>query len=377
MGEWEDAAKNFKPSAQSAGTSASPASGSDDGWKVWQKEPQTSGSKDSPGFFQTVGNDLAKVPENLWNTVAHPFDSSELGKGVNFGDSITPQDRKKADADLVSRKNGFPLAGRTPIVSVPPAEAVPGFGETAGHIVSPYIADAALGAIGEGVESPAVRGFVGGAARAVPGALKKAMPYGVGASLMNHFMPGPIATAADVAAAVSAIPPVVRAGRAGMAGKSALGPMADSVLPLPSGPRGLLSAPADGSYVRGSNAQFGEQPLLGYGPDVRVTPPPADTSYVRGAQAMAHPPNPARALGSAPTPLMTPAPADASYVRGIDAQYPEVLSGPLTPPEAALPAAKPSAIAPSGNPDYSAITSQYKPSRTKARFDASGKRIGG
>lgn len=51
------------------------------------------------------------------------------------------------------------------------------------------------------------------------------------------------------------------------------------------------------------------------------------------------------------------------------------------PPEAALPSS-PAAVTPALKPngsttDHSSITSQYKPSRTRARFDASGKRVGG
>jgi hypothetical protein len=75
------------------------------------------------------------------------------------------------------------------------------------------------------------------------------------------------------------------------------------------------------------------QNLLGAGPI--LTDPPVDGSFVRGVPAMAHPPNPARALPAAPRVLVTPSPEavpDGSYVRGVNATpfqpRPRALLGP-------------------------------------------------
>lgn len=85
-------------------------------------------------------------------------------------------------------------------------------------------------------------------------------------------------------------------------------------------------------------------------------------------EAIPHPVSPiAGALPSGRTPGQFRVPQEA-----------QVISGPLTPTETALPTpVKPAPALNGKGSEYSGVTSQYAPSRTKARFDASGKRIGG
>lgn len=195
-------------------------------------------------------------------------------------------------------------------------------------------------------------------------------------------------------AAIGAIAPLVRGGMEAASGV----PWLPETIPnsfVPSSQKllnrgGIVVPPsdvADASYVRGASAMtYPPNPAraIEAGGTVRQMPGDIaiDGSFVRGVPAMTQPPNPARALSAGSAPIVTPAPIDASFVRGVDGQYPEVLKGPLTPSEAALPSPPPSVAASAPKPnggtsDHSSITSQYRPSRTRARFDVSGKRVGG
>lgn len=192
--------------------------------------------------------------------------------------------------------------------------------ELAGREIGNLVPAVALSALGEGIDSPKVRGFVGGAARA---GVNRILPASVAGFAMNRFLP-PWATTLGEAAMT--IPPMVKGGMEGAAGKPWAGPVAtkiaDAVMPGPRPMRGFLNAPGDTSFVRGVNAQYGEQPVLTAG-SIRMpgveTP---DASYVRGVPAYAHPPDPRRALTAGKPPIVTPAPpatADTSYVRGVPA----------------------------------------------------------
>lgn len=219
--------------------------------------------------------------------------------------------------------------------------------------------------------SPKVPAFIRGAAREIPSALSDnlTIPRNIH-DLMTKNVPIPTAVGAGIGALVGhpyeggaigaglgMVPPIVRGGMS-EAGKA-------SWLPNFSGPVNPF--------------QGGDTPLLNRGGI--VSPPPSpDASYVRGTPAMAYPPNPARSLSAPSNVIQMPSAAlrqlppmeDSSYVRGVSADIPQIIQGPLTPPEVA---AKP--IAPTPISSNSGVTQQYQPSRTKARFDASGKRIGG
>lgn len=256
--------------------------------------------------------------------------------------------------------------------------ASPDTSRLAGHLASLPIG--ALG--GAAAESPAIQGGVRGAISALPSAVKDAsLPAGIGYMARGTHL-GPVA---DAAAAIRAVPPVARGFANGARDLPSFGPAVsafrDSVSPaLPQ--RLMIAGPEDGSFVRSGNAQYGEQPSLSAAPSVRMGNAPSDSSYVRSTPAMNQPPNSARALPAAQPPIVTPAPADASYVRAEPAEYatPSTASGVMDQAQSGSDAlAKIPAQAgqvQSGSPAPE-ITKQYQPSRTKARFDKSGKRIGG
>lgn len=248
--------------------------------------------------------------------------------------------------------------------------------------------------------SPKVPAFIRGAAREIPSALSDnlTIPRNIH-DLMTKNVPIPTAVGAGIGALVGhpyeggaigaglgMVPPIVRGGMS-EAGKAPwlpnlsgpVNPFQGSDTPLLNR-GGIVSPPpasTDASYVRvtpamayppnPSRALSGPQPVMPMPGNVAP-----DISFVRGVPAMAYPPNPARALPSGSNVIQMPSPADTSYVHSIDADYPEVLKGPLTPPEVAARPLSPTPIS-----SNSGVTQQYQPSRTKARFDASGKRIGG
>lgn len=347
-----------------------------------------------------AGDRLSEIPGAIGNMVLHPIDTAS---------SIYQQGKQLAGEGIDAVKAGdYPLAAARAIETVMPGVGpviAGGFktiksGDTSGGIgdmigtVGP-----ALALKGASV-SPKVRAFAGGA--------KSAVTENVPSFRVNHMtvqapVPAPIAGAFTGAAfgkmighpisgaTVGALTPIIRGGMRAAKGEPWL-PQAAEAIPnsfTPSGQgllgRGGIVMPppdaVDASYVRGVPAMaHPPNPARAIEAPIAARQMPGDISgggsFVRGVPAMTQPPNPARALSAAPRTLVTPAPIDASYVRGIDAQYPEIIKGPLTPSEAALPKPIQSA-APTSAPDYSSITEKYKPSRTKARFDASGKRIGG
>lgn len=147
------------------------------------------------------------------------------------------------------------------------------------------------GIAGGGIASPKVRAFAGGAARATPGAIKSAALPEL-ASLALHGTPRRIAAGLAV---MQAAPSIIRGGM-------------EAASREPWIPRGMFSK---------DQATPPQRAMLNSGPI--ITEPPVDASFVRGASAMAHPPNPARALPAAPRVIVTEAPPDASFVRGVPA----------------------------------------------------------
>lgn len=150
------------------------------------------------------------------------------------------------------------------------------------------------GIAGGGIASPKVRAFAGGAAKAAPEAIKSAALPEL-ASLALHGTPRKIAAGLAVA---QAAPGIIRGGVKAAASEPWL-------------PRGLFSK---------EPIAVPQRKLLNSGPI--IGDPPPDASFVRGASAMAHPPNPARALPAAPRVLATEPPPDASFVRGVPAELP-------------------------------------------------------
>lgn len=208
--------------------------------------------------------------------------------------------------------------------------------------------------------SPKVRAFASGAKSA---ATENVPSFRVGHVNVQAPVPAPLAGAFTGAALgrlvghpipggiIGALTPVLRGGMKSAAGEDWL-PSAPEAIPNPFtvpsqrllNRGGIVTPPtetSDASYVRGA-------PAMAYPPNSARALPSAtpirtasgvvnrDRSYVRSVPAMAQPPNPARALPSAPQMIVTPLPEDPSYVRGIDAQYPEVIQGPLAAPEAVL-----------------------------------------
>ncbi len=241
------------------------------------------------------------------------------------------------------------------------------------------------GVVGGSVaSSPKASAFIRGAAQAVPSAVRESLsiPHTV-RGIMDKKLPIGTALASGVGyeigkaagdstghpivgrvlgtaagAGLSSVPAIFRGGIAAASDKpwapSGLFPVAPRERPQPLMlPRGPITVEPqspppgpDTSFVRGAPAMAHPpnpaRALPAPGRTVVTQPPPESPSFVRGVPAMTHPPNPARAIAAAPRTLITMPPPDASFVRGVPAEYPpQVMTGPLTPAESVLPASGP------------------------------------
>lgn len=204
-----------------------------------------------PGFFETLGSDLSQIPSALWNTVRHPFDSSEYGQFVNAVKALPPEQRAKAQADALARQAGNRKAGTT--TTLPP-EPYRGYPEIAGHTLSPYVADVGMGLLGEGLEMPSTRGFFRGAAEATPAAVSEAALPGWAA---HYLPPGAIRNTVEGVIALKSAAPILKAGIKGAADSGGgPGPILNEILPPAPFP------------VRPSGARFE--------PTIPVPPPPVE-----------------------------------------------------------------------------------------------------
>lgn len=355
-----------------------------------------------------AGDRLSELPGAIANTVLHPIDTAKAMYGQQkqlFNEGV----------DAV-RHGDYPLglarAYETIMPGVGPAVAN-GFktiksGDTSGGIgdmigtVGPAIALRAASmspkvqAFGRGMyegatsptDVPLTLGHgmlhlrVPGAPASVSGAVSGAL----GSRLVGmHPMIG-----ASIGAAVPAIRGGMRAASEAPWMPEVEGPVPSPFVPSPQrllNRGGIVMPPPetpDASFVRGV-------PAMAHPPNPARALPPAsqaipmggdiagDSSFVRGVPAVPHPPNVMRVLPPGGRAFEMPTAADSSFVRGIQAQYAEpVTPTPIAPhAEEISPTVltEPKNIAPAPVSDNSAITQQYKPSRTNARFDTQGRRI--
>lgn len=142
------------------------------------KPPLTEGLQSAkPGFFPTLGRDLMNAPGQMWRSVTYP--STDFGTGSSV--PIGQEDRATALRDLVSRQSGNPQAGRT--MRAPDDGYNPGAGETAAHVVSPYVIGAGLSALAGGVGAAA-------------GPMSRFLNAASDPAVRDALLPGPVKNAA-------------------------------------------------------------------------------------------------------------------------------------------------------------------------------------
>lgn len=401
---WEDAAKNFKPAAAAPGPDQSPAGNAKpEDWKIWQSDAGggPKGAGPVSNAMSHAGARLAEIPGSIANAVLHPIDTVSGMYG---------QQKQLAGEGVDAAKSGdYPLAAARGIETLMPGVGpaiANGFKTIRSGDTSGGVGDM-LGTVGPALAlrgatmSPKVQAFTRGAYEAAKeptsahfGPFRVSVPVpaplagGVTGSVIGgHFgVPG-------LGAAIGTVAPLIRGGMRAAEGQDWI-PSAPGATPNPftaPGPRllnrgGIVMPPTDtpdASYVRGAPAMA--QPpnparALPAAPRVFNATgegPAPDASYVRGVPAMTHPPNPARALPAAPNIYQMPPAADTSFVRAVPGGYAKAEPGFVSPRERQVigePLTAPAPVNPTV-PDHSAITQQYKPSRSNAKFDANGKRV--
>ena len=338
----------FDPDAFMASRAAGPGRGG--------STPPPSSPDPVSNALSHAGSRIGELPGAIGNAVIHPIDTV---RGM-YG-----QQKQLAGEGIDAAKSGdYPLAAARGIETLMPGVGpaiANGFrtirsGDTSGGVGDMIGTVGPALALRGAAMSPKIQAFTRGAFEAAKeptsahfGPFRVSLPVpapiagGVTGSVIGgHFgVPG-------LGATIGTVAPLIRGGMRAAEGEDWL-PSAPETTPNPftaPGPRllnrgGIAMPPPntpDASYVRGTPAMaYPPNPARAIAPPPAVTAMPGevsgDTSYVRGVPAMTQPPNPGRALPAAPRSLITEPPPDPSYVRGIDAQYPEVIQGPLTPPE--------------------------------------------
>ena len=353
----------------------------------------TRGQGNEPGLPLVVSEGLDKLfrraPEAASNSIPRAGAEALEGAGMSAAPLVIPA-LVAAPAATVAGGVGSYLAGKAGEGLADYGGSSPDVKRLAGDIGS-VVGGGAGGFVGE---SPKIRAFTGGALKTVPPKLP--VMLGSGGIGFGAHLPPWITAAGELG---YALPGMIRGGAESATGKPWAGPIAQSLMdrfapPQVPTPR-MIEAPADSSFVRGYNAQYGEQPLLTSG-SIKTPPPQTpDTSFVRGVPAMTQPPNPARALPAGPR-VISLGPVsmdhDSSFVRGVPAKFaniearsnelaggaPIIKGTPSASPNVAPPPVAPNSAPNAPAPDYSPITKQYtsQPSRSSGKFGPNGERLG-
>lgn len=186
-----------------------------------------------PGFFESMGNTLMSLP----GAVMHSLTSTPLTEWRDDLNGISPEEWKQSTVAAQQRAGAGPMRPGTK----PPADIVPSYGEVLGNMAGQGLGAAGMALLGEGMESPRLRGAAMGVVRAVPQALES--------GLSHHFIPNPLKMAGTLASGA----------KQGAQGKLWLGDVArglrDEILPAP--PSEISGRP---SVLRPDVSQYGQSP---------------------------------------------------------------------------------------------------------------------
>jgi hypothetical protein len=219
-------------------------------------------SRAAKSFIDTI--DPRNSAPALWSTFKSMGPAVQGINYLNSEDGSRSMDRKSLP-QFHGGPGGFKVG---PPVAQDVAPIFPETPELVGSMAGNILNGAALSALtGLGTSSPKIRAFVGGAAKAAPGAVDGAFARGATAAMLQHFIPGKLSALADLYAVGKMVGPIVRGGMAEAADKPWLHPSISGLWKDPSEAAAAPTVDYSGyrlSTERPSMSQYGvpEAPLV-------------------------------------------------------------------------------------------------------------------
>jgi hypothetical protein len=219
-------------------------------------------SRAAKSFIDTI--DPRNSAPALWSTFKSMGPAVQGINYLNSEDGSRSMDRKSLP-QFHGGPGGFKVG---PPVAQDVAPIFPETPELVGSMAGNTLNGAALSALtGLGTSSPKIRAFVGGAAKAAPGAVDGAFTRGATAAMLQHFIPGKLSALADLYAVGKMVWPIVRGGMAEAADKPWLHPSISGLWKDPSEAAAAPTVDYSGyrpSTERPSMSQYGvpEAPLV-------------------------------------------------------------------------------------------------------------------